>query len=252
MPVPSITIHRVLFALAAAGYPPPRLQTHDGYTTLLWGAAGGTSPAAAQVTVFNCGPVVVTVNQFPEASVNVDYIDAWLAVLHPAMANLLTTTACVDPIPAPPLLPFGSLPEFAYLDDTTRHGSYAVFADQSRLRVSAADSHTAIAALIGTLTGYQLGITLGTVVAAPTTTGAVYLNPAAVHPAATPSSGGFDPAVALPDGTRHTLRPTGPATTSSADLAYRTSHAAATYRNAATILRATLITQQRTGTIHRL
>ncbi len=105
---------------------------------------------------------------------------AWLTVLHPRIAGIIAASVPRQPHPPPAPMRFRSLPDFAYLDNTRADGVYAVFTNQSQLWVSG-DVHTAITALLGTITGYQLGITLDTVIALPTTHGTLYLNPTPHH-----------------------------------------------------------------------
>lgn len=196
MSVQASPTDRVLAALARAGYPCPQAMRGEGYTVLVWGwnIPGTDQP---QITVFDDGSVTVTIDRHPDAVVHVDEIAAWLRVLWPRIAEIVAHSMIDDPIAEPPLLPWASLPPFAYLYDDPPDGVYATFVDQSRLWVSAADSHAAIDVLLGTVQGYQLGITLTTTIAVATRTGTIYLNPDLARPTAIAGDGGYFPALAV-------------------------------------------------------
>lgn len=191
-------VNRVLTALARAHYPTPHITHADGYTALMWGWKIPDGAEQPQIAVFDGGTVVIDIDRHPDAIVHVDEIDAWLRVMHPRIAAIIAHSMMRDPIPDPSPLPWASLPAFAFLDDAAA-GVYATFADRSRLWVSAADGLAALDALLGTVVGYQLGITVATAAGVATRDGIVYLNPQLADPTAIPSMTGYQPALAIAD-----------------------------------------------------
>lgn len=190
---------RVVYELGQAHYPTPQVVQSDRYTALVWGWKMPGGIPQPQITVFDDGTAVIAIDRHPDAVVRVRHIAVWLQVLHPHIADVVAHTMMADPIPVPTTpLPWGALPAFAYLHDTT-DGVYATFADRSRLWVSSADGLAALDALLGTVTGYQLGITTATAVAVATRTGIMYLDPVLAEPTSTVSVHGYQPALAISD-----------------------------------------------------
>jgi hypothetical protein len=184
-------------AVTAAGYPPPHPQSTDEHA-LAW-TDDSTGPAirvddTGRVSVLCAGQIEAEFTLGPDRQSAAD----WIALLHPNLAAHVADTTGSTPIPEPESVVQRQATLVWLAPD--HDGTYAVYTDNARIRVSDKAGVSTASELVGTDRGNRLGITADTVIPVLSAHHAtVMINPNLATSTAIDTGGTWVPAITFTD-----------------------------------------------------